>query len=182
MTTDRQGTDAGANPGKAYQFDIPLMEVRSDAIAAFDRYWQGKRQAGLLPARADIVPWEITSLLPDIVLLDIEPDPFRCRIRLVGTRAAERRGDHTGRYLDQVPRLQPERLAEYLAEMRIVFTQARPAFARDWLTLKYGSVRDIYAGIWPLAGDGAHVNMLVVMEDWARITPEDLAGASGRVS
>ena len=182
MTTDRPDADAGATPGKAYEFDIPLMDVRSDAIAAFDRYWQGKCQGDLLPARADIVPWEITSLLPDIVLLDVEPDPFRCRIRLVGTRAAERRGDHTGRYLDQVARLKPERLAEYLAEMRVVFTQGRPAFAMDWLTLKYGGVRDIYAGIWPLAGDGRHINMLVVMEDWSRITPDDLAGAPRRVS
>jgi hypothetical protein len=175
MTSDQRNP----GPDKRYEFDIPLGEVRSDAILALDAYWRSKRRGDFLPARGDIVPWEITRLLPDLVLLDVERDPFRCRIRLVGTRAAERRGDNTGRYLDQVPTLDAGRSAEYVAEMRLVCEQRRPAFARDWLTLRYGTERDIYAGIWPLAADGQNVNMLIVMEDWAQVTPGDLAPLGG---
>jgi hypothetical protein len=167
-------SQGGFGHSTRYEFNIALSEVRSAAILAFDAYWRSKSVNGRLPGRKDILPWEIVAILPDIVLLDVEPNPFRCRIRLVGTRAAERRGDHTGKYLDQVPRLAPERRDDYLAEMRHVCTSARPAFARDWLRLKFGGERDIYAGIWPLAGNGHDVDMLVVIEDWADLKPEDL--------
>src|SRR5688572_17351388 len=75
-----------ALPRHDYEFDIPLAEVTSACIARFDAYWQSKKQAGRLPARADIDPADLKSVLPNIILLNVGYDPFRVSVRLRGTR------------------------------------------------------------------------------------------------
>jgi hypothetical protein len=154
---------------RSYHFDIPLGAVKSPLVAAFDAYWRAKRRNGLLPGRADIDPVEIKRLLPNIVLLDLQDAPFRVRIRLVGTAIAEFRGDNTGKYLDELTGMGPERRDEYLAQMRLVATEARPAFACDRLVTRFGTVHDIYAGVWPLATDGRKVDKLVAIEDYGKL-------------
>lgn len=52
-------------------------------------YWCAKRGANNFPARKQISPTEISRLLPDISLIDIETDPLRFRFRLAGTRVRE---------------------------------------------------------------------------------------------
>ncbi|MGH6893825.1 MAG: PAS domain-containing protein [Dongiaceae bacterium] len=157
----------------AYHFNIPLSEVASRAITGFDAYWHGKMKNGRLPARADIDPAEIKPLLPDIVLLNVEWEPFRCHVRLRGTRAEQFRPKGATKYLDEGTTFDPGRREDYVAEMKFVATNRRPAFARDWMTSRFGSVRDIFAGIWPLASDGEHVDMLVVIEDFAGLDVAD---------
>jgi hypothetical protein len=157
-----------------YRFDIPLSEVESAPIRGFDAYWHGKVKNGRLPAREDIDPAEIVPLLPDIVLLNVEWEPFRCRMRLRGTRAEQFRPiQATTKYLDEGTTFDPGRREDYLAEMKFVATGRRPAFAQDWMTTRFGAVRDIFAGIWPLAADGTNVDMLVVIEDFAGLSVED---------
>jgi hypothetical protein len=41
------------------------------------------------------------------------------------------------------------------------------------MTTRFGAVREIYAGIWPLAADGSLVDMLVVIEDFAGLSIDD---------
>jgi hypothetical protein len=88
-TRDQDQSQARGATGhdKEYVFDVPLARVRSTAIHGFDAYWRTKARGRRMPARADIDPAEIKPLLPDIVLLNVEWDPFRCRVRLRGTRA-----------------------------------------------------------------------------------------------
>jgi hypothetical protein len=57
--------------------------------------------------------------------------------------------------------------------MKFVSTEQRPAFARDWMINKHGTLRDIWAGIWPLSADGVRVDMIVVMEDFAGLVLSD---------
>lgn len=157
----------------AYHFDIPLPDVSSRAITGFDAYWRRKMKGGFLPARTDIDPAEIKSLLPDIVLLNVEWEPFRCSVRLRGTRAEQFRPKGTTKYLHEGTTFDPGRREDYVTEMKFVATSRRPAFARDWMTTKFGGVRDIFAGLWPLAADGEHVDMLVVIEDFAGLDAAD---------
>ena len=166
------GSEAPNGP-LAYRFDIPLAEVGSAPIRGFDSYWRGKMKDGRLPARGDVDPAEIKPLLPDIVLLNVEWEPFRCRVRLRGTRAEQFRPRDTTKYIDEGTTFDPGRREDYLAEMKFVATSRRPAFAQDWMTTRFGAVRDIYAGIWPLATDGTHVDMLVVIEDFAGLSVDD---------
>lgn len=60
-----------------------------------------------MPRRGDIDPVDIPALLPNLLLIDVEPEPLRFRYRLVGTRIVSYRQslqvpDHTGRYVDDV--------------------------------------------------------------------------------
>lgn len=156
-----------------YRFDIPLAGVASRAITGFDAYWRSKMRGSFLPARADIDPADIKPLLPDIILLNVEWEPFRCSVRLRGTRAEQFRPKGTAKYLHEGATFDPGRRDNYVAEMKFVATNRRPAFARDWMTTRFGSVRDIFAGIWPLASDGELVDMLVVIEDFAGLDAAD---------
>jgi hypothetical protein len=171
-TPPESGSDASSGQ-LTYRFDIPLAEVESAPIRGFDAYWHGKVKEGRLPARLDVDPAEIVPLLPDIVLLNVEWEPFRCRVRLRGTRAEQFRPRDTTKYIDNSTIFDPGRREDYLAEMKFVATGRRPAFARDWMTTRFGAVRDIFAGIWPLASDGTHVDMLVVIEDFAGLSIDD---------
>jgi hypothetical protein len=171
-----QGPDTGAESAQPiYSFDIPLSEVGSAPIKGFDTYWRSKMKDGRLPSRDDIDPAEIVPLLPDIVLLNVEWEPFRCRVRLRGTRAEQFRPIDTTKYIDSSTIFDPGRREDYIAEMKFVATGNRPAFARDWMTTRFGAVREIFAGIWPLAADGTHVDMLVVIEDFAGLSLDDFA-------
>jgi len=129
-----------------YVFDVPLAQVTSSAIRGFDTYWRDKAGGKRLPARADIDPVEIKPLLPDIVLLNVEWEPFRCSVRLRGTRAEQFRPKGISKYLDEATTFTPGRKEDYLAEMKFVCTEQCPAFARDWMITKYGAVRHIWAG------------------------------------
>jgi hypothetical protein len=160
-------TRGASGHGGRYEFDIPLARVESAAIRGFDAYWRAKAGSRRLPARADIDPAEIKPLLPDIVLLNVEWDPMRFSVRLRGTRAEQFRPKGTTKYLDEGTTFAPGRKEDYIAEMTFVATQQRPAFARDWMISRQGALRDIWAGVWPLSADGARVDMLVVMEDFA---------------
>jgi hypothetical protein len=171
-TPPESGSDAPSDQ-PAYRFDIPLSEVKSAPIRGFDTYWRSKIKDARLPARVDVDPAEIVPLLPDIVLLDVEWEPFRCRVRLRGTRAEQFRPKDGAKYLDEGKIFDPGRREDYIAEMKFVATGRRPAFARDWMTTRFGAVREIFAGIWPLATDGTHVDMLVVIEDFAGLSIDD---------
>jgi hypothetical protein len=173
-TTPPRSESAVAGIGRpVYRFDIPLSEVGSAPIKGFDTYWRSKIKDARLPSREAIDPAEIVPLLPDIVLLNVEWDPFRCRVRLRGTRAEQFRPIDTTKYIDNSTIFDPGRREDYVAEMKFVATSHRPAFARDWMTTRFGTVRDIFAGIWPLASDGFHVDMLVVIEDFAGLSADD---------
>jgi hypothetical protein len=55
------------------------------------------------PRREDFDPVDFPRALGNITIFDVEPDPWRFRIRIVGTRIVEETGrDTTGVYLDQL--------------------------------------------------------------------------------
>src|SRR5262245_36772939 len=168
MTSDTPPVPNPQSGQIPYRFDIALSEVSSPAIRSFDAYWRSKMTGPRLPGRADIDPAELRQVLPDIVLLDVEWEPFRFRVRLRGTRAEQfRPRDVTTRYIDEGTTFDPGRRDDYLAELEFVATARRPAFARDWIRTRFGSVREIFAGIWPLTPDGERIDQLVVSEAFA---------------
>jgi hypothetical protein len=172
-STDQAQPRIDAVPPGEYVFDVPLPQVTSKAIRGFDAYWRAKAQDRRLPARSDIDPAEIKDLLADIVLLNVEWNPFRCSVRLRGTRAERFRPKGIKKYLDEATTFTPGRKEDYMAEMQFVSTEQRPAFARDWMIDKNSRVRAIWAGIWPLSEDGQRTNMLVVIEDFAGLVADD---------
>ena len=108
------------------RFDLPISEISSDMILQFHGYWLQISGSGRLPARADIDPANFKRFLPNVILTDIEQDPFRVRYRLCGTKVAEFCGNLTGRYLDEVATTDVWSAAAYLRQYEIAGDR-RPA-------------------------------------------------------
>jgi hypothetical protein len=169
----RAGGGTLSLPGHDYEFDIPLADVTSSCIAQFDGYWQSKKRAGRLPARVDIDPADLKPILPNIILLNVAYDPFRISVRLRGTRIDEFRPKGKWEYLHEATTFDRGRKEDYLREMDFAVRNRRPVYARDWMTSRFGALCDLYAGIWPLSSDSERIDMLVVIEDFDRLEPED---------
>jgi len=81
---------------------VPLNTLGDPDLTALYAYWIAKRGDRLMPRRSDIKPSQITSLLPDIFILEVH-HPLRFRFRLVGTMICQRwRQNNTGRWLDEL--------------------------------------------------------------------------------
>ena len=71
-------------------------------MRAAHEYWLSKRQGRLMPARADIDPVEIPTLLPYVVLIDVV-EPLNFRYRLIGTEARSiMRRNYTGLLFSEI--------------------------------------------------------------------------------
>ena len=78
-------------------------QIESTLIRALFSYWQSRCRGDGIPGKADIDPAELAAILPNLMLVDFERDPFRVRFRLVGTRVVEVTGfEFTGMYLDEI--------------------------------------------------------------------------------
>ena len=150
----------------AGKIDLPLSEVRSELIQQFHRHWLQICGDRRLPTRAEIDPSNFKRILPNVILLDIERDPFRVRYRLCGTKVTELRGYLTGRYLDQVS---AEDLRDTMLPYERAAAERRPVFSLGWLTGKLGASHPFQAGIWPLATDGQTVDACVAVEDFPKL-------------
>lgn len=88
---------AEADPGSA---SVP-PGYHAD-IAALVAYWCAIHPAGALPGRQHFDPAAISTLLPHVWLMDVFRDPWRFRIRLVGTAIVAFAGrDSTGLWCDE---------------------------------------------------------------------------------
>ncbi len=156
------------------RFDIPLPEIGSDLIQEFHRHWLLLCDGNRLPRRADIDPVNFKHILPNIILAEIEPRPFRVRYRLCGTRVAEFCGNLTGRYLDEFENPDLWATSTYTRQYQIVVGERRPVFSYDWMEGAAGGRNYFQTGIWPLAGDGANPDMCVAVEDYLDLHRADL--------
>jgi len=163
------------NPYEAEsRFDLALSDISSDMIQQFHRHWLQICGNGRLPKRADIDPVNFKRILPNVILTDLERDPFRVRYRLCGTRVADFCGNLTGRYLDEVATSDVWSTAAYLRQYQIAATDGRPVFSFDWMVGKFGARHPFQTGIWPLASDGRTVDLCIAVEDYLKLRPADM--------
>jgi hypothetical protein len=158
------------NPNEAEsRFDLALSEISSVMIPQFHRHWLQICGNGRLPNRADIDPANFKRILPNVILIDIERDPFRVRYRLCGTKVAELCGNLTGRYLDEFATGDVWSAAAYLQQYQIAATEGRPVFSFDWMAGQFGARYPFQTGIWPLASDGRTVDRCIAVEDYLQL-------------
>jgi hypothetical protein len=140
-------------------------------IEAMFQYWRSKRAGRKMPARADLDPAEIKTLLPNMILVDVvyddagQPDFI---YRLLGTREGEIRGDNPvgkrvaenffGPSLDNV-------LGCYLT----VVNNAVPYLDDDYFVRDGDHFADEANIFLPLSKDGECVNMVLVYTAYRRI-------------
>lgn len=163
------------NPYEAEsRFDLALSEISSSLIQQFHRHWLQICANGRLPKRADIDPANFKRILPNVILTELERDPFRVRYRLCGTRVAEIRGNLTGRYLDEVATSNVWSAAAYLRQYQIAGAEGRPVFSFDWMVGQFGARHAFQTGIWPLASDGRTVDLCIAVEDYLKLRRVDM--------
>jgi hypothetical protein len=138
---------------------MPLRAPISHHLDLY-RYWLAKRGGSAMPARRDINPGDIPTLLPYLTIVDRFDGQFR--YRLFGTRVAELVGrDLTGRFVGSYVGSAPESAAGAQAIYKCAFERAHPIFATGKFKIKSGATHNMAQLTLPLSDDGANVNMAV---------------------
>ena len=144
----------------AWTVGIDREEVIPDpSLRQIFAYWQAKAaRRGALPARADIDPVDLSSILPAISLIEVRRDAAnragRLRYRVVGSLHVEIMGhDATGELIDLGT-------ADDGAPAAAVAT-GRPVHAWRTFSPANGMALTFETLICPLAADGVSVDMLL---------------------
>ncbi len=154
-------------------------EIESAAIRALYRYWHSKRAGGRLPRRADIDPIDIPRLMPNLLIVDLEQNPFRVRYRLVGTHVVEMTGfEFTGRYLDEIAL--PNYEGPFLECYQAACETKSPIITRIRWSLAPGIVTEYDVCFLPLSDDGETANKAISMECYESVE-RDYTVRAGRV-
>lgn len=153
--------------------------IKSPDLRLIFDYWTGLARASRLPGRADIDPLDFPKLLPRVALIDVvdAEDPVHFRYRLAGTEIVERAGrDPTGKRFDEL--YAGTYLDQALETYRAVVAERQPHYSQRVFPLYHGREHLTYSRlILPLAGDGTHVDMLLlVVSDLATHSDDDAPG------
>ncbi len=157
-------------PADGDRFEVALAQLQPALREGF-AYWASKGWPARIPARRDIEPSEIPSLLPFVILLDVATDPPDFHVRLMGTQVVyHQQRDDTGRRMSDIPHQRPPSL---------VWTCCRRAVETGQPVLGdipyVGPHRDfvrVENVILPLSTDGAVVDKLLVILAYVRTLPE----------
>jgi len=132
-------------------------------------YWEDRRAGRDAPGRVDIDPLDFPpSLLPHIVLIDVEREPLDFRYRLAGTAADHIHGmSLTGvRVLD----LRPESIAKLLhADLLRMARDPVPQFVRHTFTNRLSETRRFRALRLPLCDETGRLAMVLVLAEFGAL-------------
>jgi len=136
------------------------QRLRADALKILYGYWQELRRGRRAPARADIDPTEISQVLPHIIMLDVEQNPRRFKIRLMGTRNVSwYGGDPTNRYLDEIDLggepMSTFSLLDGLVDKMVPAHMTGEYTKHDGRTIRYERL------FLPLSSDGERVDKII---------------------
>lgn len=145
---------------------IPLDQVQSQHIRRFDAYWRDKRGDRAMPYRRDIDPAELKSILPWMLVVEIEPQPFRVLYRLAGTKVVEMNGiELTGRYLDTLDDDGANFTAQGIAAYHQAWTSGQPVYGSYSWPTQSGTEYYVEFAIFPVEEPGSKAQC-IALEDW----------------
>jgi hypothetical protein len=143
-------------------------DVRSDMVRSMLQWWLAK-SGGDIPDRDDLDPADLKPLLPNILISDVEHDPFRIRYRLVGTRAREATGFNiVGRYLDELLPTDPDE--PWMDDYRLAYRTRRPVLGVSSVTTTSGEIFTYEYGLFPLRKGGSAIEQFVAVEDYGDLS------------
>lgn len=149
--------------------------VDSSRITALVRHWSRLKGSRPMPRRDEIDPADIKDLLPHVMLVDLEVEPFRVHYRLVGTEVvAWSKFDFTGRYLDEVDFSDMDGNDIFTEGYRQLHRSGLPQFARIHTFEFQDSVLFYEAALLPLSSDGTAIDKAIAIEDYDHLSPEHL--------
>lgn len=148
----------------------PDLNFQRPELIEFLAYWNAKRGARPFPSRADIVPREISRLLPWIHMYDVIADGTDFRVRLAGTALSAAFGneDIRGRSITTLPAQVFTRLRQHLNRVMEVRTPVRTR--SDSTTLPGHEFQGSEGCLAPLSSDTVNIDLIIaaVMLDTRR--------------
>jgi len=139
--------------------------TRSPLVRELHAWWMSKRGASGIPDRTDLDPVALRHMLPNMLISELEDDPFRIRYRLVGTKVAAVTGfDFTGRYLDELMADGGE--TPWMKHYAAIRASRAPLLGSVTEATTNGGRFTYEFGIFPLAVGDADVKQFVSVEDY----------------
>jgi hypothetical protein len=159
---DRLTDSAAAPPATELIWNPGPQDFRTGASAAIYRYWQDQRGERRFPARSNIDPLAMRGALGNISLVEVQHEPLRFRLRLVGSYQTARLGfDPTGMWLDEMPA--PEYRALLISRLQGILQRPEPLLVHN-RQLMDDRWYD-YETIWlPIANDGDRIDMVMACQ------------------
>ena len=146
-----------------------LPPTRSARCATLLKYWNALRGDRAFPARDEIDPAALKSVLPHIMLTGIEYDPFRVFYRLVGTEIVRfAKFDFTNCYADSL-QFQDTESADWAAFYHAVVKARQPGIGLSFWTVSGNLQRWIEFVICPLSSDGRVIDRCIAVEDYEHL-------------
>ena len=135
--------------------------IHHEKLSELYAYWKKIQGSRDIPARSDFDPLDIPHLLENIILLDVERDPLRFRVRVHGTALVKLRGrDLTGHYLDE-PDISEGADVSALANIKVVETK-QPHYTAAPFPPASGGPTHFYRLELPLSTNGTDVDKIIV--------------------
>jgi hypothetical protein len=143
-------------------------EVNSEIVRMMLQWWLAKCGSDI-PDRSDLDPAELKPLLPNILISDVEHDPFRIRYRLVGTRAREATGFNiVGRYLDELLPTDPDE--PWMDDYSLAYRTRRPVLGSSSIKTTTGGIFTYEYGLFPLRKGGITIEQFAAIEDYENLS------------
>ncbi len=145
--------------------DVVAVEFADIADASeimqFHAYWRSIAKADALPARRDMDPVDIPTIIPWMFLIDVlrADDTLDFRFRLIGTRNGDLVGqDATGKRVhDAFPEATANLMSRSYAE---VVAEGRPLCWRASVPDTDRAHIECYRALFPFAADGRTVDII----------------------
>ncbi|MEX0298456.1 MAG: PAS domain-containing protein [Kordiimonas sp.] len=139
--------------------NFELQDIRWPGGRELYEWWDSTRVDKPFPARRDFSPFELTSLLPAIQLIDVGDEERHYSVRLIGTAITEMLGfDPTGKPLDELPGTATVRKAyDWVVDNQKPIMRLNMPIKwadKDFMTFS--------ALVLPLGPEGQEVNMLLL--------------------
>ena len=143
--------------------------LRSNRCATMLRYWTKLRGTRAFPSWAEIDPSALKSVLPHVIAVGIETDPFRVLYRLVGTEIVRfAKFDFTGHYADALS-FQDDGEEDWTRFYREVVEARQPGAGLVYWTVEGSLRRWIEYVICPLSSDGETIDRCIALEDYEHL-------------
>jgi len=149
----------GVLPGRA----SPM--VRGQVVRQGYAYWCARQRPGRLPSRRDIDPVALRGLLPQVLLLDVQCEPWDFRFRLIGGNLLYHLGaDWTGEWMTRVPETRPPNgLFDSCCQ---VARSGQPHRGCTPFSGWHPAIRQCDGVILPLAADGRQPDTLLLFVEF----------------
>ncbi len=151
-----------------------MQLARSPQLRELIGYWLAIHPRHALPPRAAFDPAAVPKVLRNVVLTDVERDPYRFRVRLMGSAVAAAFGrDFTGQYIEDA--LPSVRSTAIYNDRVQVAESGLPNYYYGGSTmpfrLDFAPIERVYL---PFASDGELVDMILGMVVYLAGGPDSL--------